>query len=513
MVDSEDNFAPIRSLFKGGGIVLVGLVLELGISFVGKVVIARVLGSVNYGAVSLGITTAAITSTLVLLGLGNGIGRYLPRYEDPSEQRSILVSAFRVVIPLSLLLGAVVVLLAPLLATGVFDDSSLISILRIFAVAIPLGALMKLSLGAVQGMQDSLPKVAIQNVSFPVVRFLGIVIALLWGLGAVGVAYAYLASYAAAASVGLVYLYRRTPLFDRTIPTTNRERELLSFSLPLVASGAMTIIISDIDLYMLGALRGTETVGVYNVAYPLAQLLTTAMMAFGFIFMPIISELDARDEPSQMKQLYQLATRWVVLVTLPVFLVLFLFPQQAIRYTFGVEYLPGAAALSVLAAAFFVHTAFGLNKNTLTSLGHTRLIMMDDVSAAVINILLNIALIPQYGLIGAAYATAASYLLMNLLYAIQLRRITGIQPFTRSMTVAPIIGAGVLYGLYRMLQLYGRVTGSSIIGIFVVFLLAYGTSVIRYGIEPEDIRLLLSFEERFDVDLGPFKRVAKRLMD
>lgn len=513
MVDSEDNFAPIRSLFKGGGIVLVGLVLELGISFVGKVIIARVLGSVNYGAVSLGITTAAITSTLVLLGLGNGIGRYLPRDEDRSEQRSILVSAFRVVIPLSLLLGTLVALSAPLLATRVFNDPSLITILQIFAVAIPLGAVMKLSLGAVQGMQDSLPKVAIQNISFPVVRFLGIVIAVLWGLGAVGVAYAYLASYAAAVIVGLVYLYRRTPLFDRAVPTTSRERELLSFSLPLVGSGAMTIIISDIDIYMLGALRGTETVGVYNVAYPLAQLLTTAMMAFGFVFMPIISELDAGDEPSQMRQLYQMATRWVVLVTLPVFLMLFLFPQWAIRYTFGVEYLPGAAALSVLAAGFFTHTVFGMNKGTLTSLGHTRLIMIDDVLAAVINVLLNIVMIPQYGLLGAAYATVASYLLMNLLYATQLRRITGIQPFTRSMLVAPIIGTAVLYGLYRALQLYAEVTGPSVIGIFVVFLLVYGATVVRYGVEPEDIRLLLSFEERFGVDLEPFKRVVKRMMD
>ncbi|GGN23744.1 flippase [Halarchaeum nitratireducens] len=507
----EDGFATIRSLFKGGGVVLLGLVLELAISFIAKVLIARSLGHVDYGAVSLGITTAAVTSTLVILGLHSGIGRYLPRYESRADRRSVLVSAFRVAFPLSLLVGAALFVLAPFLATRVFDDPSLTFIFRIFAVAIPFGAVMKLALGSVQGMQESLPKVVVQNVTFPVVRFLGIVVALLFGLGAIGVSYAYLASYAAAALVGLVYLSRRTPLFDRTVSTVSRERELLSFSLPLVASGAMTIVISDIDFYMLGAFGGTGAVGVYNVAYPLAQLLMTAMTAFGFVFMPILSELDASGEHDQMKRLYQLATRWVVLATLPLFLLLFLFPEQAIRYTFGAEYVSGAAALSVLAAGFFIHTTFGLNKGTLTSLGHTRLIMLDDIAAAVLNVLLNLVLIPKYGLLGAAYATTASYLLLNLLYSIQLYRRTRIQPFTRSLLLAPAIGAATLLAL----TVFGPTVGMSLprlVGIFTVFLLVYGVAVVRYGVEPEDIRLLLSFEERFGVDLGPLKEIAKHLM-
>lgn len=509
----EDSFATIRSLFKGGGIVLAGLILELAISFIGKALIARSLGQVDYGAVSLGITTAAITSTLVILGLHRGIGRYLPRYESETDRRSVLVSAFRIALPLSVLAGASLFVLAPLLATRVFDDPSLTLILRIFAFAIPFGSVMKLALGSVQGMQESLPKVVIQNVTFPAVRFLGIVVVLLFSLGAIGVSYAYLASYVVAALVGLIYLARRTPLFDRTVPTIGREHELLSFSLPLVASGAMTIIISDIDFYMLGAFSGTGAVGVYNVAYPIAQLLMTAMTAFGFVFMPILSELDVSGEHGQMKRIYQLATRWVVLATLPLFLLLVLFPGQAIRYTFGVEYVSGAAPLSVLAVGFFVHTAFGLNKGTLTSLGHTRLIMLDDIAAAVFNILLNLVLIPRYGLLGAAYATAASYLLLNLLYSVQLYWRTRIQPFTRSLLLAPSIGTVTFLALTLFSRLTVEITLLRLVGIFVVFLFVYGIAIVRYGVEPEDTRLLLSFEDRFDVNLGPLKEVANRLMD
>lgn len=508
----DDGFAAVRTLFKGGGVVLAGLVLELGISFAGKLLIARELGRVDYGAVSLGIITASIGSTLIILGLDQGIGRHLPRDDDPSARRSVLVSAFRVAVPLSLLLGAAVVLLAPLLATSVFDDPSLTLVLRVFAVAIPFGVVMKLALGSIQGMQETAPKVAIQNVTFPVTRLLGIVSALLLGAGSMGVSYAYLASYVAAALAGIYYLYSRTSFFDFDIPYRGRERELLSFSLPLMVTSAMTIVLSDIDMYMLGAFRGTGEVGVYNVVYPLAQLLTVALGAFGFLFMPVFSELDADDRRSQMKRLYQVVTKWVLIATLPLFLVLVAIPQSVIRYTFGAEYLPGAAALSVLSVGFFLHTAVGLNKSALTSLGHTSLLMVDDVATAAFNVALNLVLIPQFGLLGAAYATTASYALLNLLYSVQLYTRTAIHPFTRALVLPPMVGGAAMGLLYVLVRTSVGTSPWSLAALFVSFLVVYGIAIVRFGIEPEEVRLVLSMEERFGVDLGPLKQLANRLM-
>jgi O-antigen/teichoic acid export membrane protein len=511
--DDGDGFGVFRTLLKGGGAVLLGLVVELGISFVGKALIARELGRVKYGGVSLGITTAAIASTLILLGLRNGVGRYLPRDDDPGERRSVLVSAFRIAVPLSMLAGLGVFLAAPVLATEVFSDPGVAPVMRVFAVAIPFGAVMKLALGSVQGMQDSLPKVAIQNVTFPVTRFAGIVVALLVGAGSLGVSYAYLVSYVAAALAGLYYLWTRTPLFSFDTPYRGRERELLSFSLPLVVTGAMSIIISDIDMYMLGALRGTGVVGDYNVVYPLAQLLLVAISSFGFLFMPAVSELDADGaEDDRMKRLYQVVTKWVVVVTLPVFLVFLAFPRWTILYSFGGEYVGGATALSVLAVGFFLHTVFGLNKGALTSLGHTRLLMYDDIVAAAANIIINLALIPPFGLVGAAVATTASYAILNFLYSYQLYRRTGIHPFTRALVVPPVVGAAAMTVVYVFARAYVTVSPLSLGVLFVAFVLVYGLAVLRFGVEPEEVRLVLSFEERFGVDLGPLKRLANRLM-
>lgn len=76
---SSDASASIRGLAKGGSVLFAGIVIELGISFLATLIIARVLGRVGFGAVSLGRTTMTLVSTVLLLGLDTGIGRYPPR--------------------------------------------------------------------------------------------------------------------------------------------------------------------------------------------------------------------------------------------------------------------------------------------------------------------------------------------------------------------------------------------------------------------------------------------------
>lgn len=511
--DSNDT---VRTLFKGGGVLFLGLFVELGISFLAKLVIARVLGRVDYGVVSLGITTAVITSTIVLLGLDIGLGRYLPRFDDDERRRGALVSAFQVALPLSVLAGAAVAVGAPTIAREVFHDPATTPILRVFALAIPLAALMKLSVGAVQGLKQSLPKVYIRNLALPLVRFGGVLVMLSLGFRSLGIAWAYVAAYAAAAAVGVFFLLRRTPLFDRSVRPTLMRRDLLAFSAPLVVSTTMTLVFSDIDTFMLGFFSTSGDVGVYNTVYPIAQLLTVSVASFGFIFMPVVSELHEKGESGDTRRLYRVVTKWILFGTLPLFALFALFPARAIRVTFGPEYVVGDLALAVLSIAFFTHSVAGPNSNALTSFGHTRLIMYDNTFVAATNVALNLVLIPRYSFLGAAVATAVSYVLLNLLYSAQLYRVSGIHPFSESIT-RPGLLAVVLVGAHYALVRTALPDSGGIDPLFWLsylgFLVAYALVLLRTAIEEEEVMLLLSFEERFGVDLAPLKRAVARLMD
>lgn len=507
---SSDSDGLLRKLFTGGGILFFGLVVELGISFLAKAVIARFLGAVDYGAVSLGVTSLGFLSTLSLLGLQTGVGRYLPRFDEDGDRRGVLVSATTLVLPVATATGLGVAALAEPIATYLFTDPEVAPLIRIFGLAIPFAAVVKLSIGIIQGIQQAIPRVVVKNVTPPITRFAAVAIAVVLGTGAVGIATAYAAAYVVAAFVGLYYVAKRTPLFNFDITPTPMRRELLSFSAPLVVSATMAFVLTDLDTFMLGYFSSTSDVGIYNVVYPIAQLLTVGLSAFSFLFMPLISELDAEGATDEMRRIYQIVTKWVFMATLPVFMVIALFPEMTIAITFGREYITGSVALSLLAVAYFSNAITGPNANTLTSIGHTRLIMWDNLAVGILNAVLNVALIPTFGFVGAAIATAISYITLNLLYSAQLYRATDIHPFSTGLVRPGIIAVALTGTTFWITRTFFTVTIPLLVVMFAFFLVAYGIIILRFGgVEEEEIMLVLSFEDRFGVDLGPLKELAK----
>jgi O-antigen/teichoic acid export membrane protein len=493
-------------------LVFVGLVFELGFSFFSQLVIARFFGRVDYGAISLGATVLGFATTFALLGLNKGIGRNLPMFEEASERRGVLVSAFQISLPLALLTGAAIVLSAPLLADRVFADESLTTVFRIFGATVPIAVIMRLSIGAIQGVQLSRGKVLTRNIVMPVTRFGGVAVVLMFGLGVLGLAVAYSLAFAAAMVVGLYYVYCHTSLFDDHEPT-RMYSTLISFSAPLVISATMTKVLSDIDTTLLGIYATTGDIGVYNVVYPLAALVSIPMNALGFLFLPIISELYAKDEIGEMVRMYQVVAKWTVLATTPILFGMVFFPESVIAVTFGGEYLDGSFALSILSIGFFLPLLAGPNSNVLVSVGATRYIMYIDTATAALNVALNVILIPRYNFLGAAVATTISYLFMNVLYSAQVYRETGAHPLTWSMVIPSAVSLLFTAALYAIISSFIIIT--PVVAILTGILITVGHAVIVLsfgGIEQEEVMLILSFEDRFDVDLGPFKRIAKRLM-
>jgi O-antigen/teichoic acid export membrane protein len=512
MSDTDDGKL-FATLLGSGSILIVGIALELGISFFGKLVIAQFFEPVDYGALSLGLTVMALTSTLTLLGLNTGIARYLPRFEDEERKRGVLVSGITIGLTLSIVVGGLIAAFAPTIATVAFDKPSMGPILRIFGLTIPLAAGMKLAIGSIQGMKDSIPRVLVQNITLPVTRIAAVMVAIVVGAEILGIAWAYLFSYLAAFAMAVRYLWRSTPLFSFDIDATPMYRTLLVFSAPLIISATMSVVLSDIDMFLLGIFRDDiAEVGVYGVVYPLAELLLVSISAFGFLGLPIVSELESNGRDEAVERVYQIVTKWMFMATFPVFLALVLFPSQSISYTFGSKYASGALGLAILATGFMSHVIAGPNKQTLTSFGRTRLVMYDTAVVAAVNVVLNLILIPSQGVLGAAVATAVSYALLNVLVSGQLYLEYGIHPFSIAL-VRPAAGAAALSGLlYIGITSLWATSPSSILAFFALFAVGYTGVVFRLGgVEQEEITLFLEFEEKYDLDLGPLKALLVRL--
>lgn len=509
----EDKHSITRRLFKSGILLFLGLVLELFVSFVAKVLIARLLGPTSYGVATIGITVLSFASTVFLFGMNSGIGRYLPRFEDSADRKGVVLSALQVVLFASVSAAVVLFVFADLVAAYVLGAPETTDVLRIAAIGIPFAAMLKLSVGTIQGLERSLAKVLLRNIGQPILRFSLVVAVLYLGLGATGITGAYAITFGVVGLIGLYYMMTRTSLRS-SVAATMRRRELLSFSTPLMLTATMLMVLSYFDIFILSYFRTSAEVGTYNVIYPLAELLTATLSAFSFIAMPVLSGLHSDGRIGEMDRTYKIVTKWIFMLTFPAALVLILFPAISIRLTFGPEYTNAAFALSVLGLGFFSHSIAGPNVNTLTAIGRTRTIMWDNLLAGGTNIVLNLILIPEYGILGAAVATTVSYAGLNVLYSVQLYRTTGIHPVTTALFKPAVAGLVSMLGIYVLVSGYLNTTAPVLLAMLLIFVSIYGIAVLSLGgIEQEEVVLVLSFEERFGVNLGPIKWAAKWFLD
>lgn len=510
--DTDDG-GQFAKLAQSSAVLFVGLVFQMGFGFLARLIIARFVGPIGYGGVTLGYTMLTAVTAVVVIGLDNGVGRFLPRFEDPGRRRGVLLSAYQIAIPVALLAGGLIAVFADAVATHVFTDPSLTPIVRVFGAAVPLAAFVRLTVGTIRGMQSSLPRVLIREITLPVARFGLIAAAIYLGYEAIGVAWAYALAYLIAAASAAYYLLRHTPLTTDVSPLQERT-ELLAFSAPLMVTATMNLVFHTADTFLIANISptGTADVAVYNAIYPLVKLLSTTLIAFTFVFMPVISDYHSAGEYDRMERTYQLVTKWILFATLPLALAVISFPRTVIGYTFGFAYVEGAPALALLAVGFFAHAIVGPSGDSLMALGHSRLMMGITTAVAAINVGLNVALIPYAPLLGAAAATTVGYVLMNGLYLGFLYRETAFHPFRRSS----FLPAGVGVGVWTAAALAARAAFASglvaLAATAAAFAVCFPVVILRLGgVESEDVELLDAFENRVGVDLDPVRSVARRL--
>jgi O-antigen/teichoic acid export membrane protein len=279
----------------------------------------------------------------------------------------------------------------------------------------------------------------------------------------------------------------------------------------MMVSRAASFVYRSIDVFLILYFLDAGAVGAYGVAYAAARLVGLFSMAFNFLGAPIASKVEAEAGVTDMVTSHQPALRWLVILSIPAMTPLVLFPETFITDVYRPRYAPGAAALVVLAFTFAVDNVFNALGNLLRGIGGSRALALDAVAGAVTNIALNLVLIPEYGIVGAAIATLAAYLLIDTLMALQLWHFTGTFPLSGPVVTPAIVGIP----LVTVAWLARDVVPTSLLGLVffgAMFALTYGIAVIvLLGFEPEELMLARSVEERFGFSLGPLDWVLQRL--
>lgn len=419
--------------------------------------LVRLLGSSLYGDYAFIISLLGITMILVNAGIFDGTRKYIAEDKEVSEWvEQVFGFYLRVALVLAVIAAVIYSAFAWFGLTERFLGSEFetyfyllgILILARQAYSVVRGGLMGV------GMEDkSEPLHVLRNFIFGVTA-----ISLLYlGHNIVGVLLGHIIATLIVATLGFVVFFRRvdaTAVFTR-VPEEFPKGELLSFNSLSIVLILLTASLYHIDILFLRILTGNQATGYYRAALVIAELLWFVPNALQTILLHSSSELWSENHRDQITNLSSKTTRYNLSLVLLLAIGLGALAGDLLPLYFGSEFeasvlplvilLPGVLGFAIARPIF----AIGQGK------GELRILIFATGTAAVINLVLNLLLIPSYGSFGAAAATSIGYGLMVVFHTLAARQI-GFDPIhdlrLGRISIVATISAVVIFGIARVIE-------------------------------------------------------------
>lgn len=219
-----------------------------------------------------------------------------------------------------------------------------------------------------------------------------------------------------------------------TINTPSNSWKFMRESFPMFISTTIIVFLGWIDSFVLGIYVSDQEIGVYNVAIKIALGASFAMEAINSGLAPKVARLYTEKKGVEFRKLIQFSTHLNFAITMGIVLVLIIF-NQFLLGLFGEEFKIGYHVLLILSLVHLLNSFMGSGAVIMQMIGYQKQYQNIAILALVINLGLNFILVPKYGNIGAAVATAFSLTVWYICNAIFLKRkeniITYFNPFIK----------------------------------------------------------------------------------
>jgi O-antigen/teichoic acid export membrane protein len=468
----------LRRLARGGTLNLVGFIASGVFAFGLAVVVTRLVGPRGAGIFFAAVAVFTILTNITELGADTGIVRYVARLREQGRQSELALLVRIALIPAAILAtvaGVATVIWAVPIADlfSKSDPAEVATYLRIFGWVIPMTTISTVALAGTRGFGSMRAFVGIDSIAVPILKPVLILAAAVGGLTVTGLALGWAIPEALACVVSVIVLWRmvrRAKPGEGTAPAD--EGPLASafwrFSAPRGVAAAFQITIIWFDLLLLSHFRAAAEVGVYGAASRAVTFGTFALQAIRLAIAPQISRLLARGDRTGAQTIYQTATWWLIVVSWPLFLVFAIFGPLLLG-VFGRGFGSGATALAILSIAMLVNLGTGNVTVVLLMGGKSSWNLVNTAIALALNIGLNLALIPHFGIAGAAFAWAVSIIVDNVLALVEVWLFLGMRPFGSGYLPAAATSLVCIGGVGLAAR---AVFGSSAIGLVVFLVVA-----------------------------------------
>lgn len=437
--------------YAGAANLLAG-VIGAAVNLVLAALVGRHLGPDGAGVYFIVVAAFLIASNTLELGADTGLVRFVAaaRALERTEEVPLLVrAALRPVLVVGASLAAVAA--AVLLVVAPLEAVSPVVLAAAAPVAIA-ASVTALMLGVTRGFADPLTYPLLQNVLLPVGRVAGVGVAVLAGWGVSGVLAAWLTPVPVVLLLATVVAARTvrrhaSPAVRRVQadlrPAAEVSGAFWRFSSARGVTATVEILLEWADVLIVGALTSPAAAGVYAVVTRCARAGEVVQQAARIAVGPRISEALARGDVATAGQVYGLVTAAMVWLSWPFFILLAVYGDVVLT-VFGDGFDEGAVPLAVLAAAMALATAAGTVQTILLMGGRSTWQLADKTAALLLNVVLNLVLVPTWGITGAAVAWAVTISVDTAVVVWQVQGLMRVRPDLRPTMLAAALSLGLV---------------------------------------------------------------------
>lgn len=399
------------------------------IAFALQVLLARMLGVESFGHYVYALSWITLCVLFGKFGLDVAALRFIPEYVADnnwgllhgfirrSKQAVLIVSSSI----------ALLVFLAVMMA-GSYIDAALQMVFILAALLLPLNAYLIVQGAHLQGFNHvaaaQAPQVIVRPLLFAAALAIAAIVMPMHGAGEMAMLLNVVTTLAA---IGVMtYLCRvKLPLQVSEAVPEYRTRQWGRVAFPLMGITSFTLILNQADVIIVGALLSTTDAGIYSAASRVAIMLTFGITLVNSVAAPMISRLYAQGRTAELQRMLNIVAWGSFAFATPLCLGVMIFRQE-IMQMFGAEFVAGVDVLLILAGARWINAITGAAGYLMSMSGHERQAMKILGWSALLNVVLNLILIPLFGIGGAALATLVTTLLWNVLMVVYGRKYVGV---------------------------------------------------------------------------------------
>lgn len=473
------------------GYIFIGKIFGIINLFLFNFIVARLVGSDNYGNFIYAYTFISFFPIICTVGLEQAMVFHNPAFinnKKYKELNSLVTFSVFVAFIISLSCAVLLTVKSNFVAEVILNNRNYSTYIEEIAPLIIFISISNVFGGIFRGFGNVKHNIISENFISPIVKIFSVILLVYLGFKRSSIELTFYASFI------LSFLYLAKSFLNLgVIGSVKFEfihiyKDALKFGLPVVVTGILGYIVQRVDIFVIGFFLSSKDVGIYNIAVQIGTVSSVVLVAFNTIFASNISSLHHKGDSKTLAEMYKFITKWVVFVNLMIFGIILIFSSD-IMHLFGSDFMSGASALIFISMGQVVNSATGSVGVINTMTGHPHYEIYICIIVVIISIVLNYVITPIYGISGTAFVSFIVLTLSNLLKFGLMYKDHKMHPYNLQyikVIFSFILSLAASYSLKKLI-IVNWIVGFVMFSLFYIGLFLFLNYLLKFSVEDKKI--------------------------